>query len=110
MTSNAKAIIVVNVATRDDLAAEHFPIYEELYQAYRDRGLQILAFPCNQFKEGAPESNEKTKSKIVENYKTSFPIFSKIKVGGMNAHPLFTWLQAQVKTEIKANFSKYLLD
>ena len=94
IVDNARAIIVVNVSSRDELAAEHYPIYEELYQAYRERGLQILAFPCNQFNEGDPDSSATIKSRILQTYKINFPLFSKIEVIGMDAHPLFTWLQS----------------
>ena len=47
IVGNSKAIVIVNVASRDALAAQHYPIYEEMYEAYRDRGFKILAFPCN---------------------------------------------------------------
>ena len=110
IVGDAKAIIIVVVASRDELAAKHYPIYEEMYRAYRERGLQIIAFPCNQFKDGDPEKSETIKRTVIETYQVTFPIMSKIKVVGMESHQLFSWLQLQVNQEIKSNFVKFLLD
>ena len=52
IVGKAKAIVIINIASRDENAAKHLPIYQEMYESYHKRGLEILAFPCNQFENG----------------------------------------------------------
>ena len=52
IVGDARAVVIINVASRDQYAAKHLPIYQEMYESYKKRGLEILAFPCNQFDHG----------------------------------------------------------
>jgi glutathione peroxidase len=128
-----KVLIVVNTATKCGLTPQYKGL-EELYEKYTDKGLEILDFPCNQFKEQAPESDEEINQFCTLNYNTKFPRFAKIDVNGENADPLFVWMKREkpkakgslkakafetmVKAftkgnkpeDIKWNFEKFLID
>jgi glutathione peroxidase-family protein/uncharacterized membrane protein len=108
-----KTIIVVNTASKCGLTPQYEGL-EKLYQKYKDKGLVILGFPCNQF--GNQESGT---SKDIEefcqlNYGVSFNMFEKVEVNGKNAHPLFTYLKSELGgilgDEIKWNFTKFVID
>ena len=89
-----KVLLIVNTATRCGFT----PQYEELemlYKNYKDDGFEILDFPCNQFGQQAPGTEEEIHSFCQLNYGTEFPQFKKIDVNGENAAPLFTFLKAQ---------------
>jgi glutathione peroxidase len=89
-----KVILIINSATRCGFT----PQYDELqymYEKYADKGFIILDFPCNQFGNQAPESNEEIVSFCDATFGIKFPIFSKIDVNGSNASPLFTYLKSQ---------------
>ena len=93
-----KVLLIVNTATR----CGHTPQYEELqqlYSVYKDKGFEILDFPCNQFAEQAPESDEEIQNFCTLNYHTEFPRFHKIDVNGENAIPLYQWLTENTKFE-----------
>jgi glutathione peroxidase len=88
---------------------------EALYRRFKDRGLVVLGFPCNQFGGQEPGSTEEIETFCRETYDVTFPMFTKIDVNGPNAHPLFRFLKSQKKgllgTEaIKWNFTKFLVD
>ena len=88
---------------------------EEIYKKYKDQGLEILAFPCNQFKNQEPLSNEEIKSNYPKNYNITYPIFEKIDVNGDNESPLYTHLKENQggllgSKKIKWNFTKFLVD
>jgi len=68
----------------------------ELYKKYHDSGLEILAFPCNQFGKQEPLSEAKIKLFVTEKYGVTFPMFSKIDVNGKNAHPIFQFLRKKL--------------
>lgn len=89
-----KAILVVNTASKCGLTPQYEGL-ENLYQKYKDKGLVILGFPCNQF--GNQESgDEKSISEgCLINYGVSFPMFSKIEVNGENAHPIYKYLKKE---------------
>lgn len=96
-----KVLLVVNTATKCGLT----PQYEELeamYKKYKEQGFEILDFPCNQFKEQAPGSDEEIASFCTLNYGTTFPRFQKVEVNGENAAPLYQWLK-QEKPEDKGD-------
>uniref|UniRef100_A0A3Q3WMT4 Glutathione peroxidase n=1 Tax=Mola mola TaxID=94237 RepID=A0A3Q3WMT4_MOLML len=87
----------------------------EMHASYAERGLRILAFPCNQF--GGQESGTNAEIKeFARNYNVEFDMFSKIEVNGDNAHPLWKWMKAQPKgkgtlgNNIKWNFTKFLIN
>ncbi len=88
---------------------------EKLYAKYKDRGLEVLGFPCNQFGGQEPGTDGEIKNFCETRFHVTFPIFSKIEVNGPGAHPLYVYLKTHAKgllgTEgIKWNFTKFLLD
>ncbi len=89
-----KVLLVVNTATKCGLTPQYEAL-EALYQKYRERGFEILDFPCNQFLGQAPGSDEEITSFCTLNYGTTFPRFAKIDVNGKDADPLYAWLREQ---------------
>ena len=89
-----KVLLIVNTATRCGFTPQYKDL-EALYQKYREAGLEILDFPCNQFGAQAPGSIEEIHQFCTANFNIHFPQFDKIDVNGENAHPLYTWLKAQ---------------
>lgn len=89
-----KVLLVVNTATKCGLTPQYKAL-EELYQKYKEKGFEILDFPCNQFKDQAPGSDAEIASFCSLNYGTSFPRFKKIDVNGENAAPVYTWMKGQ---------------
>lgn len=85
-----------------------------LYQKYKDQGLEILAFPCNQFGWQEPGTNEEIQDTVCTNFKAEFPIFDKVEVNGKNAAPLYKFLKAEkgglLVDAIKWNFTKFLVN
>ena len=89
-----KVLLIVNTATRCGFTPQYKEL-EALYEKYRDKGLEILDFPCNQFGEQAPGTIQEIRQFCTANFAIKFPQFDKIDVNGENADPLFTWLKAQ---------------
>jgi glutathione peroxidase len=89
-----KVLLIVNVASKCGLTPQYEGL-EALYLKYKDQGLEILAFPCNQFLGQEPGSNEEIQSFCSLNYKVTFPLFDKIDVNGENESPLYTYLKEQ---------------
>ena len=89
-----KVLLIVNVASKCGLTPQYEGL-EALYQKYKDQGLEILAFPCNQFLEQEPGTNEEIQSFCSLNYKVTFPLFDKIDVNGEAESPLYTYLKKQ---------------
>lgn len=108
-----KVILVVNVASKCGFTKQYEGL-QALYSKYKDRGLEILGFPCNQFGSQEPGTNEEIKSFCSLNYGVNFQIFDKIDVNGDNAHPIYKYLtkaKGGVITDgIKWNFTKFLID
>ncbi|MEN9834619.1 MAG: hypothetical protein RL011_812 [Pseudomonadota bacterium] len=109
-----KVVLVVNVASKCGFTPQYTGL-EELYKKYKDRGLVILGFPCNQFGNQEPGSSAEIKQFCSLNYPVSFPIFSKVEVNGDKAHPLYNFLKKEqtglLGTEaVKWNFTKFLVD
>lgn len=106
-------LLIVNTASKCGFTPQ-FEGLEQLYVKYQDRGLYVLGFPCNQFANQDPGSNEEIESFCQENYGVTFPMFSKIDVKGDHAHPLFKHLTSSsaglVTDGIKWNFTKFLID
>ena len=96
-----KVLLIVNVASKCGLTPQYEGL-EALYQKYKDQGLEILAFPCNQFLEQEPGTNEEILDFCSVNYNVTFPLFDKIEVNGKEESPLYTFLKA------KAPFKGYL--
>ena len=89
-----KALLIVNTATKCGFTPQYEEL-ESLYQDYRDKGFEILDFPCNQFDEQAPGTYEEIHAFCTGKYNISFPQFEKIDVNGENADPLFVYLKSQ---------------
>lgn len=109
-----KVLLVVNTASQCGLTPQ-FESLEKLYQDYQQQGLVILGFPCNQFANQDPSSNEEIGSFCQRNYGVSFPMFAKIDVNGPTAHPLYQYLTSKAKgilgsESIKWNFTKFLIN
>lgn len=108
-----KVLLIVNTATGCGYTPQYAGL-QKLYDAYRDKGFEILDFPCNQFAGQAPGTIEEIDSFCTLNYGTTFPRFAKIKVNGKDASPLYVYLKQQKKGElgaaIKWNFTKFLID
>jgi glutathione peroxidase len=109
-----KVLLIVNTASQCGFTPQYAGL-EELFRTYKDRGLEVLGFPCNQFGAQEPGSAEQIGAFCEKNYGVSFPIFAKIDVNGENAHPLYRFLRGEKSgifgTEaIKWNFTKFLVD
>ena len=109
-----KVLLVVNTASKCGFTPQ-FKGLEEMYEKYRDQGLEILGFPCNQFGNQDPGSNEEITEFCQLNYGVSFPMFGKIEVNGSGTDPLYEHLKAEAPgalgtKRIKWNFTKFLVD
>lgn len=108
-----KVLLIVNVASKCGFTPQYSGL-EQLYRKYRDRGFELLAFPCNQFGHQEPGSDAEIREFCESNYQTSFPLFSKIEVNGSGEDPLYTYLKKQkgglVGDRIKWNFTKFLVN
>lgn len=108
-----KTVLIVNTASKCGLTPQ-FEGLEKLYGKYRDKGLVILGFPCNQFANQEPGDEKQISEGCLINYGVSFPMFSKIEVNGENAHPLYKFLKKKLPgflgSKIKWNFTKFLVD
>jgi glutathione peroxidase len=110
----ARAYLIVNTASKCGFTPQYAGL-EALWQAYRERGLQVLGFPCDQFGGQEPDTEADISQFCELNFGVTFPLFAKIEVNGKNTHPLFAELKARAPgilgTEaIKWNFTKFLLD
>ena len=104
-----KGLLIVNTATKCGLTPQYEGL-EKLYEKYRDRGFEILDFPCNQFAFQAPGSAEKIDSFCTLKYNTKFRRFEKIKVNGGDTAPIYQYLKQQKPGRIEWNFAKFLID
>jgi glutathione peroxidase len=108
-----KVVLVVNLASACGFTPQYSEL-QELYNKYQKQGLVVLGFPCNQFGSQEPGSNSDIKTFAKKNYGVTFPLMSKVDVNGSNADPVFDWLKKQkggfITSDIKWNFSKFLLD
>ena len=130
-----KVLLIVNTATGCGFTPQYEGI-EKLYEKYHEQGLEVLDFPCNQFKEQAPGSDDEIHAFCTAKYKTQFDQLKKIDVNGENESPLYTFLKAEAPEDtvnglaremtmkaiskiststkkpgdIKWNFTKFLVD
>lgn len=132
-----KVVLIVNTASKCGFTPQYKDL-ESFYEKYHNQGFEILDFPCNQFGNQSPESDEETTLFCQLNYGTQFPQFSKIEVNGDYETPLYTWLKSRQgfkgfnlennlgqlldsmlsrqdpdyasKSDIKWNFTKFLID
>lgn len=107
-----KTILVVNTASQCGFTPQYEGL-EKLYEKYKDQGLVILGFPCNQFGNQEPGDEQSIINGCMLNYGVSFPMFAKIDVNGENAHPIYKWLKSELGgilgSNIKWNFTKFLI-
>jgi glutathione peroxidase len=109
-----KVMLIVNTASKCGLTPQYEGL-ESLYKEYKDQGLEILGFPCNQFAQQEKGSDSEIAGFCLKNYGVSFPMFSKIEVNGEDTHPLYKFLKKEAKgilgtQKIKWNFTKFLVD
>ncbi len=104
-----KTLLIVNVASRCGFTPQYTGL-QNLYEKYKDKGFEILAFPCNQFGSQEKGTNDEIKDFCRNEYNVSFTLFDKIEVIGDNASPLFKKLTQDAGREIQWNFTKYLIN
>ncbi|MCM0000479.1 MAG: glutathione peroxidase [Erythrobacter sp.] len=108
-----QVLLVVNTASQCGFTPQYDGL-EKLYQTYKDRGFEVLGFPCNQFGAQEPGDAEEIAEFCKVNFGVTFPLMAKIDVNGANASPLYGWLKTEAKglmgsTSIKWNFTKFLI-
>jgi glutathione peroxidase len=108
-----RVLLIVNVASQCGLTPQYRGL-QELYEHYGPRGLVVLGFPCNQFGNQEPGSEQEIRTFCETRYQVTFPLFAKIEVNGPNRHPLYAYLTQQPTTpdgpgDIQWNFAKFLV-
>ena len=107
-----KVLLIVNTATGCGFTPQYAGL-QQLYTKYKDKGFEILDFPCNQFANQAPGSDEEIHTFCTGRFGITFPQFSKIDVNGKNEAPLYTFLKSKKRgfcsSKIKWNFTKFLI-
>jgi glutathione peroxidase len=108
-----KVVLIVNTASKCGLTPQYEGL-EALYRKYKDKGLEIFGFPCNQFAGQEPGTAEEIASFCTLKYDVNFPLFEKIEVNGGKAHPLYVFLKKRLplegnKNDIRWNFEKFLV-
>ncbi|KAF2297812.1 hypothetical protein GH714_003561 [Hevea brasiliensis] len=109
-----KVLLIVNVASKCGLTNSNYTELNQLYEKYKDQGLEILAFPCNQFGEQEPGSNDEIQEFVCTRFKSEFPVFGKVEVNGENGFPLYKFLKSGkwgiFGDDIQWNFAKFLVN
>jgi len=112
-TFKGKTMVVVNTASKCGLTPQYEGL-ESMYEKYKDQGLVILGFPCNQFGKQEKGNSEEIQEFCQVNYGVSFPMFEKIEVNGKDAHPIYKYLKSELGgllgSKIKWNFTKFVID
>ncbi|RWR91828.1 putative phospholipid hydroperoxide glutathione peroxidase [Cinnamomum micranthum f. kanehirae] len=113
-TYKGKVLLIVNVASKCGLTNSNYTELSQLYGKYKNQGFEILAFPCNQFGEEEPGTNEEILETACTRFKAEYPIFDKIDVNGDNAAPVYKFLKSSkgglFGDSITWNFAKFLVD
>lgn len=108
-----KVVLIVNTATKCGFAPQ-FEGLQELHQKYADKGLIVIGFPCNQFRNQEPETNDSMVQYCQKNHGVTFQLTQKIDVNGPSTHPIFKYLKQELGgtfgSKIKWNFTKFLID
>lgn len=108
-----KTVVVVNTASKCGLTPQYEGL-EKMYNKYKDKGLVILGFPCNQFGKQEPGEADDIQEFCQVNYGVSFPMYEKVDVNGESAHPIFKYLKSELGgflgSKIKWNFTKFVID
>jgi glutathione peroxidase len=111
-TYEGRVLLVVNTASKCGFTPQYKGL-QELYEKYRERGLVVLGFPCDQFGHQEPGDDAEIASFCSLNFGVSFPLMSKIEVNGANTHPVFAFLKDRARgiigEDIKWNFTKFLV-
>jgi glutathione peroxidase len=107
-------LLVVNTASKCGFTPQYDGL-EKLYQQFKDKGFEVLGFPCNQFGAQEPGSADEIAEFCKVNFGVTFPLMAKVEVNGDGASPLFDWMKKEAKglmgsTSIKWNFTKFLID
>ena len=110
-TFKGKVLLIVNTASMCGNTPQYADL-QEMYERYRERGFEILAFPANDFGQQEPGTNQEIKGFCYTRYSITFPLFSKISVVGKAKHPLYQYLteQSPFPGRVTWNFQKYLVD
>ncbi|XP_066387973.1 probable phospholipid hydroperoxide glutathione peroxidase 6, mitochondrial [Miscanthus floridulus] len=113
-TYKGKVLLIVNVASQCGLTNSNYTELTQLYEMYKDQGLEILAFPCNQFGGQEPGTSEEIVQFVCTRFTAKFPFLRKVDVNGEDAAPIYKFLKSS-KTgpfgeNIKWNFAKFLVD
>ena len=113
-SKQGKVLLVVNTASKCGFTPQYNGL-EQLYQAYKERGFEVLGFPCNQFGAQEPGNADEIAEFCKVNFGVTFPLMAKIEVNGPDASPLFDWMKTEKKglmgsTSIKWNFTKFLIN
>ena len=107
-----QVVLVVNTASKCGFTPQYKGL-QKLYEEFRDEGLVVLGFPCDQFAHQEPGTDEEIGAFCERNFGVEFPLFSKIEVNGPGAHPLYDWLKSEksgvLGGRIKWNFTKFLV-
>lgn len=109
-----EVVVIANTASKCGLTPQYGEL-QKIYDRYKDQGLVVLAFPCNQFGGQEPGSSEEAEEFCQINYGVSFPVFAKVDVNGENTHPIFQYLKEQQpgsgeSSDIQWNFTKFVVD
>jgi glutathione peroxidase len=109
---SGKVLLIVNVASKCGFTSQYEDL-QKIYETYKDRGFEVLGFPCNDFGGQEPGTNEEIKNFCSLNYNVTFPMFDKVHVKGDEKAPLFDMLTNNSitgKSSIKWNFEKFIID
>lgn len=109
-----KVLLVVNTASKCGFTPQYDGL-EKLFEGYKDRGFEVLGFPCNQFGNQEPGDADEIAQFCKLNFGVTFPLMAKVDVNGENASPLFDWMKGEApglmgSKGIKWNFTKFLID
>lgn len=109
-----KVLVIVNVASKCGLTPQYADL-QEFYEQYKDRGVEVLGFPANNFGAQEPGTNSEIKEFCTKNYGVTFPMFAKISVKGDDMHPLYQYLTQKsqngvIDAPVQWNFQKFIID
>ncbi|GFQ08121.1 probable glutathione peroxidase 5, partial [Phtheirospermum japonicum] len=110
-----KVLLVVNVCFQIGFTNSNYTQLTELYSQFKDKGFEILAFPCNQFLNQEPGTSQEAEQFACTRFKAEYPIFQKVRVNGKDAAPVYKFLKSSkggglFGSSIKWNFTKFLVD
>jgi glutathione peroxidase len=107
---SGKVLLIINVASYCGYTSQYAGL-QKLYDKYRNQGLEVLGFPCNDYGEQEPDSNEKIRQFCSTRFGVTFPLFDKVHARGAEQHPLYAKMtQAEPKGEVSWNFEKFLVN